>query len=274
MQIKFFCPHWGSESLPFEEFLHKVKSEGYDGVEMSLPLDKNNFQEVVQLLENYELLLIGQHWETVERDISLHMKEYESRLYHLAEAKPLFINSQTGKDYYSFGQNESLIKRAAEIEKSTGVKIVHETHRGKFSFAAHVCKGYLEAIPELQLCLDVSHWCNTAETFLYDQEEAVDLAIERTFHIHSRVGHTQGPQVTDPRCEEWQEALQRHLFWWDKVVNKFEAQGSELLTITTEFGPSPYMVQLPGSNESIASQWDINVFMKNLLKHRYASLSK
>lgn len=39
MKIKFFCPLWGSADLPMERFCEKVKKEGYDGVEMGLPLE-------------------------------------------------------------------------------------------------------------------------------------------------------------------------------------------------------------------------------------------
>jgi len=42
-----------------------------------------------------------------------------------------------------------------------------------------------------------------------------------------------------------------------------------ILTITPEFGPFPYMVSLPGTNEPIANQWEVNLFMMNLLKERY-----
>jgi hypothetical protein len=59
------------------------------------------------------------------------------RLRSLATAKPLFINSRTGKDYYSFEQNRELIKLAKTVSTETGVAVVHETHRGKLSFAIY-----------------------------------------------------------------------------------------------------------------------------------------
>jgi hypothetical protein len=266
MNLKFFCPHWGSEDLPFPVFAAKVKSAGFDGVEMSLPFDAVRNEETIKELQKNSLLLIAQHWETVDPAIELHRAKYEDRLRHLAAANPLFINTQTGKDYFSFEENKSLIDLAASIEKETGIKIVHETHRGKFSFAAHITKTYLEQLPHLELTLDVSHWCVVAESFLHDQQEALQLAIERTHHVHARVGYTQGPQVPSPKDALWKEAVEHHLQWWQKLVKHKIKNGEETLTITTEFGAPPYTVLLPQSHQPISDQWENNVFMMEYLK--------
>lgn len=98
------------------------------------------------------------------------------------------------------------------------MKIIHETHRGKSLFAAHVTQKYLTKIPNLRICLDVSHWCNVHESLLTDLHEEVDLAITKTDHIHSRIGHQEGSQINDPRAPELTEVLEAHLSWWDKVA--------------------------------------------------------
>jgi hypothetical protein len=269
MKILFFCPRWGQEDIAWNIFLERVKEAGYDGIEASLPLDAHEKENIVAELARQNLLLIGQHWETVNPNFNEHRHEYEMRLRGLAEAKPLFINSQTGKDYYSFEQNLQLIDLAATISVETGIHVVHETHRGKFSFAAHIAKYYFEQIPNLRITLDISHWFNTAETLLHDQQEAVELAISRADHIHSRIGFTEGPQVTDPRAPEWKETLGVHLDCWDKIIDLQKRKGRDYFTITPEFGAPPYMPLLPYTRQPIVDQWEVNVFMMNLLKERY-----
>ncbi len=269
MQILFFCPRWGQEQVEWDVFLQKVKQAGYDGVEASLPIDEEGKALILNGLEKYGLKFIAQHYETVEKDFGLHCRQFEQRLLNLAPAKPLFINSQTGKDYYTFDQNKQPIDLARNISKDTGIKIVHETHRGKFSFAAHITSQYLHKIEDLRITLDISHWCNTAESFLHDQQEAVDLAISRTDHIHSRVGYPEGPQVSDPRAPEWQEALDFHLQCWDKVHALKQKENAAYLTITSEFGAPPYLPLLPYTKQPVVSQWDVNVFMMDLLRERY-----
>ena len=115
MKILFFCPIWGNEDMDLSEFTVKVKAAGYDGVEMGLPFDKNEKQTILEAVKGQGLALIGQHYETLESNFSAHKSLYEKRLYNLAEAEPLFINSQTGKDYFSFEQNAGLIDLARKI---------------------------------------------------------------------------------------------------------------------------------------------------------------
>ncbi len=266
MELKYFCPMWGSEELEKEAFFRKVKDAGYDGVEMGLPFNQNEKANILTLIEKYGLELIVQHWETATSNFHEHKEEFRLRLENLATAKSLFINSQTGKDYFTFEQNAELIEIAKEISNKYNIKIIHEIHRGKFSFAAHVMESYLKKLPGLRIGFDVSHWCNVAESFLQDQTDAVDLAISRTDHIHARVGFPEGPQVPDPRVPEWQEALQVHLGWWKKIIENNREAGRKVFTVTTEFGPFPYMPILPFSRQPVSSQWDINIFMKDLLK--------
>lgn len=79
MKIQFFCPYWGSETLDFKAFLDKVRKAGYDGVEMSLPIDAKRKDEILGLLEQSGLQLVAQHWETLTTDFRLHKVEFQQR---------------------------------------------------------------------------------------------------------------------------------------------------------------------------------------------------
>ncbi|MFC0182698.1 hypothetical protein SAMN04515674_12127 [Pseudarcicella hirudinis] len=267
MNIKFYAPHWGN-TLSFDSFCQNVKSAGYNGVEMDLPFESSEKQAILETLQKHDLELIGQYWQSFESDLEEHAGNYEKYLRNLIEAKPVFINCQTGKDYFSFEQNKKLFDLAAQLSEESGIKIIHETHRGKSLFAAHITQNYLHNIPDLRITLDISHWCNVHESLLADQQAAVGLAISHTDHIHSRIGHPEGPQVNDPRAPEWAEVLQTHLNWWDQIV-RIHQKNDTVLTITTEFGPADYMPKLPYTQMPVANQWDINVHMMNLLKERY-----
>ncbi len=267
MNIKFYAPAWGNK-LPFDTFCKNVKEAGYDGVEMALPFEAKEKQEILSTFKKYNLEFIGQYFQSFERDHDSHAENYEKYLRNLIAAKPVFVNCQTGKDYFSFEQNKHLFDLAASISKETGVRIIHETHRGKSLFAAHIAQNYFKQIHDLRICLDISHWCNVHESLLADQHEAVELAITRADHIHTRIGHPEGPQVNDPRAPEWKDTLDTHLKWWDKIVGIHQKNNTPL-TMTTEFGPATYMPVLPYTQQPVGNQWEINVFMMNMLKKRY-----
>jgi sugar phosphate isomerase/epimerase len=183
--------------------------------------------------------------------------------------RPLYINNHSGKDFYSFEDNKKFIEYSLALAKETGILICHETHRGRMLYAAHVTREFLKSFPDLRLTLDISHWCNVHESLLADQKETVDLALDRTDHIHARIGHAEGPQVNDPRAPEWEPVVRQHFEWWDKIVERKKQKG-ERMTILTEFGPPDYMPTYPYTRQALADQWAINVYMMHLLRKKYS----
>lgn len=269
MNVKFFCPRWGSENIPFSTFINMVMSEGYDGVEISLPDSVTIQKEYLALLAEKGIPFILQHHQTDKKTANEYISEFVSRLEMLADAKPLFINSQTGKDFFSFEDNCRIIEKADEVEVKSGIPILHETHRGKFSFACHVMPGYLDIFPQIKITADFSHWANVSESLLEHQQETIDRIIPNVYHIHSRVGYPEGPQVNHPGAPENKSFLERHLEWWDAIIDKRKKQGDTEFTITSEFGPIPYMPALPFTGQPVSCQWKINKYMMTLLKERY-----
>ena len=269
MEIEFFCPYWGSEHLGYVPFLHKIKEAGYDGAEIILPYDSVAKDLIKKTAEALQLKIIALWGGVIEGDFLQSIKTYEAHLRNACSSKPLFVNIQTGKDHYSFDQNVQFINVANQIGEETGVKILHETHRGKFSFTANGMSAYFEKFPRMRITADFSHWCCVSESLLEDQQEHVDIAISRSDHIHARVGFSEGPQIPDPRTPEWSTTVDTHLLWWDKIIDFRKKAGAVLMTITPEFGPFPYMTKMPYTQLPITSQWEVNLYMKDLLKERY-----
>ncbi|WP_188746328.1 sugar phosphate isomerase/epimerase family protein [Parapedobacter defluvii] len=268
--MEFYCPRWGSENIPWQDFMDRVQAAGYDGIEYAIDtsVSMQELDMVWELADKRNLRLIAQHYGTDAADFGEHRDIYGCWLERLLAYPMAKLNSQTGKDWFTFDQNMELLALSGDMAGKADASVVHETHRGKFSFAAHVTERYLQKMPNLRLTLDASHWCNVAESLLEDQSRALHRAIGRTDHIHARIGYAQGPQVPDPRCPEWREARQVHLDWWDRVAKLKSGEGS-VLTVTPEFGPFPYMVHSPVNRKPLANQWTLNLWMMNVLKERW-----
>ena len=277
MKIDFFCPRWGSEDLSWPSFAKRIKNDGFAGVEVFPLGEMRKNEEMVAVLGDLGLSYILLHAELVEgADFDRYLDALERNLYALLsyqnrEAKPRFIVTQTGREYYTKAQMEACFALCDRISQESSIPIIQETHRNKWSYAAHVVKDYLVSFPQLELALDLSHWVCVSESYLEDQQDAVDLAIRCTKHVHARVGHPQGPQVTDPRTPENREALNHHLAWWDQWIDHLERMGHSSTTNTPEFGPHPYMAYLPHTRRPVAEQYEINCWMKRLLEARYAA---
>ena len=255
-----------------DEFCAKVKKEGYDGVELWWPTDNKKAQdEIFTALKKYNLE-IGFLCGGGQRDPQEHLEFYKKMIDAAAKQqvqRPLYINNHSGRDHYSFEQNKKFIEHTTVLAKETGISIVHETHRSRMLFAAHVTKEFIEKIPELRINLDISHWCNVHESLLSDQTAAVQLALDRADLIHARIGHPEGPQVNDPRAPEWENVVKQHFEWWDIVVERKKKNG-ERMVFLTEFGPPDYMPTMAYTRQPLADQWAINVHMMNLLRKRYS----
>jgi sugar phosphate isomerase/epimerase len=268
-QLKVLATNWGFQGST-DAFCAKAKAEGYDGIEMWWPTTQKDADDLFIALKKYQLevgFLTAGH----QSNYSEHLATFKQMVTAAATNKiqrPLYINCHSGKDYFSFEENKALVDYTMELAKQTGIKICHETHRSRMLFAAPVGKTFMQQIPGLRITLDISHWCNVSESLLADQPETVNLAIQRTDHLHARIGHAEGPQVSDPRAPEWDDAVKAHFTWWDEIV-KIKKQKGEVLTVLTEFGPPDYMPTLPYTRQPVADQWAINVHMMHLLRKRY-----
>jgi len=272
MNVLFFCTRWGSDAIGLKKFVEKALAAGYDGIEAGVPSDlpAAELEELFSEAGRHHLRVILQHYDTYEADFEEHKRRYAAWFEKIKPYRPFLINSQTGKDFFSMQQNLEIIAIADGFSARYNIPVVHETHRNKFSFACHITHAYLQAEPSLRLALDISHWVNVAESFLDDQPQAVSMALERAAHIHARVGFPEGPQVPDPRDPRWAEAVETHCRWWDRIVEQTHRHDTgATVTFTPEFGPYPYLINTPFTDEPIANQWDINVHMMQLLRSRY-----
>lgn len=274
MKIDFYCPRWGFEHIDWNTFLSRVKTAGYVGVEW-FPYSENvDFAEVLHQLQKFDLKLCIV-MTVIRQNLTFedYLKQLRADLLNFTRLNPLFISAQTGREYFNPKQIEQCLACCAEVSQESGIPIYQETHRNKWAFAAHQVYPVLKTNADFMLTLDVSHWFCVSESYLQDQQEAVELAILRTKHIHARIGHTQSSQVADPKAPEYQQALLEHLKIWDRYVALQHANGTETITITPEFGPPPYLTVIDKNTPADETQWQFNLWMKDLLIKRY-ELSK
>jgi len=268
--LKILATNWGYRGT-LDELCAAVKKEGYDGLELWWTEKSEAQKEMVAALKKHGLE-VGFLCGGSQPDFDTHLASFKKAIDGAStfkELKPLYINCHSGRDYFSYAQNKAFIDYTTRASSQSGIPIYHETHRSRMLFAAHVARNFIEQNPALRLTLDISHWCNVHETLMQDQAETVALALSRTDHIHARIGHPEGPQVNDPRAPEWEQTVKAHLAWWDTVVADKKKNGQPL-TILTEFGPPHYLPTVPFTNQPLADQWAINVYMMRMLRERYA----
>jgi hypothetical protein len=269
MKIKILSPQWGHEHLDMATFLAKIKGVGYDGIDTWIPENAADKRTLFNYLQANEMYIVSHQHRAHGSTFTAFKASYIKELYECAEPGPLLINSHTGKDYFSLAENLELVDAAQEFSAKTGIMVAHETHRGRFGYSPQITAEGLNLRPELKITADFSHWVCVTESMLENFKDILDEAIKRSVYIHARVGFEEGPQVADPAAPEWKYALSKFLGWWDSIVYFNADSNRDILPITTEFGPEPYMPKMPFSKTSVADQFAINCWMKDLLIERY-----
>lgn len=268
MRIKYFCSWWGLDHLGLESMLKKIKTAGFDGVEIGIPFNEKDKDYLKYLLKKYGLDIIAHQYQA-SGNFNEYKFSFKNSLENAAQFNPIFINSHTGRDFWTTEQNLEILDIAKRIESKYGISIIHETHRKHFLFSTLTANIFFKLEKELKITADFSHWTCVSETLLEDQQEITNEAISRSEHIHARIGYEQGPQISDPRAVEWEFHLITFTNWWEKILNRFKNESREYLTITPEFGPIPYTWKLPYSYSPISNFFEINCWMKDYLKEKF-----
>ena len=264
-KIHFFQTDWGN-TLPMDAFLAKAKAAGYDGVELWMPAGEDKKNSLKEGLKKYELEVIFLHGTARNLPIEEALRVYEVGLQEILAWKPIKVNSHTGNDFWTSEQNLAFIALGDRYAKQVGIPVLHETHRGRFSYTLPEAVSMLRKFPNLKYTLDVSHWMVVHERLLTESDPLLQEIFPSVDHIHARVGFAEGPQVPNPAAPEWKNEVKAHLDIWEKIIR---SQTGKVFTVTTEFGPPPYMATVPFTNQPLADQWEANVWMMNALKSRF-----
>ena len=264
MNLVFTKSKWEMWDDPLRDFLRRAVQDGFEAVEVYLPALSESPAQIRKAIDDHGLGLVAQII-TEGSTPDQHLESFRARIDFAAETEPMFINCHSGRDIFTFEDNVRIINAGNQRAASFGLKLTHETHRGRPTYNAIDTARYLEAIPEMLINADFSHWFCVHESDLLDQPHNVDAAITRAHHIHARVGFGEGPQVPDPLAPEWHGTTARFVALWQKIIDVRADRGDPWLTITPEFGPPPYMPCEPHTTRPLADAWTVNVaFMKHL----------
>lgn len=269
MKLLILCTQWGSEQLQLEDFFSRVKEAGYDGIDTWMPEDANERKKFISLLDEYQLNIVSHQHQAKGNNIKEFCKSLEYYLHLSMECNPLLINSHSGRDYFSLDEQLKLIDTVEEFSVKHNIVVAHETHRGRIGYSPYNAMELFKHRSSMKITADFSHWTCVTESWLEHSPEIMEEAIRRTKHVHARVGYTQGPQIPDPRLQAWKEPVGFFLGIWKQIIEYQKSIGTDFFTMTTEFGPPPYMWTNLSDGLPVVSQWNINCYMMSLLRNSF-----
>ncbi|KAJ5679050.1 hypothetical protein N7462_007294 [Penicillium macrosclerotiorum] len=236
----------------------QLKSQGYIGVEVDIHgiVPERDFGRLRQICDQSGLeigaMLHSSWFQYVgPRPNGLkaedHLQTYRELLYLIRPLRPVTINFQSGEDAWDLEESIKFYKGTIEVDKELGVsgRIYHETHRNRSLFTPYTTQCILEAVPQLRITADFSHWMVGLERLLDIGEgdrAMIDAIIPHVSHIHARIGTTQAsqcPEPLNPVFEQERECFERI---WTKIIHsQFQQNGPNAnITFVPEYGPFPY----------------------------------
>lgn len=256
MRLIYCKSKWEMGGASIERFLDRVVADGYDGVEIAVAFESEEPGVIGARCAERGLTLIAQMVTSGEGPRE-HRDSLDRGFEQCVAASPHAVNSQTGRDIFPLAENIRILERAIGHSERSGVPFYHETHRGRPTFCGPMTMDLIDALGGLELTADISHWMCVHESDLADQPEALEALVARSRHIHARVGFEEGPQVSNPLGESSRRWTEASLAIWRRIIECRRQAGAELLTITPEFGPIPYMpVGVDG--QPVADAWETN----------------
>jgi sugar phosphate isomerase/epimerase len=266
MPLKVFKTLWGFDG-DYLAAVGQALGDGYDGIEGPAPLDTMLRDEFAAAMREAGLLYIqeictgGDYVPNRQATVAAHLHDLESGMARGASLAPLFVTSMAGCDAWPEAQSIAFFEQAMVLAEGLGVPLNFETHRSRCLFNPWITRRVVEALPQIRLTADYSHWCVVCERLIDTELDVLQAIAPHVQHIHARVGYAQGPQVPHPAAPEHAEALAAHQRWWEMIWQAQQQAGQQRHTMTPEFGPDGYLQQLPFTAAPVADLRAINHWM-------------
>jgi hypothetical protein len=270
MKLNFHKSFWEgpcNNAQDLKELLKRTSNDGYIGTELFLPFFEFDADSTLKAHAEFDLSIIT-GIATEGENVQAHIKSMNAQIERAVEFNPVLINSHTGRDIFSLEDNLLIFENALKLEQKYNITITHETHRFRPTFSTFDTEKIIKALPELKLNLDISHWMVVHESDLSDQLARLACIFPHVHHIHARVGFEEGPQITNPQDELWENHLENHVNLWQNVINLAKQRDQKSFTITPEFGPFPYAHVQPNTHQPLTDIWAANNFMQQHLKEK------
>jgi len=281
MEIQLFKTLWGHEGALAEAAV-LCQEAGFHGIEGPVPSDPGEREAFIATLGEASLDLIaevctatppGFYVPTPGATPDDHLRSLREGIERSLPASPRFINTMAGSDAWTFREKVDFHAAIVSLEAEYGIAISVETHRGRPLNSAWVARDILLEVPGLKLTCDFSHFVVVAERLVMDEHpDILTLCADHAFHLQTRVGYNQGPQVPDPRAPEHAGDLAAHERWWDEIWESQLRRGFTVSTLTPEFGPDGYLHCEPFTRKPVADLWDVNRWIALRQRDRFQEL--
>ncbi|MCM3634304.1 sugar phosphate isomerase/epimerase [Paenibacillus camelliae] len=252
---------WGMNGLErsaeysLEQKIEMIAEAGFDGINGFIPSPKDA-ERWSKLLERYRLSLSVNAYPKTCNDMAILLKQ--AKQYGAIQ----HINVQVMTPFLIDNGAIELLRGIHELSEKAGIPAYIETHRGTITQDLLRTVSYVEALEQLRLTIDMSHYVVAGEmhTISNEAEALMQKLLERTSAIHARVSNGEQVQVdVGPSGEH--PMLQHFERWWSSGMKHWRkvARNGDVLPFIVELGPPPYAITVDDygqRRQEISDRWE------------------
>ncbi|WP_158805023.1 MULTISPECIES: sugar phosphate isomerase/epimerase [unclassified Acidisoma] len=273
-RLLFFQSLWamepsppGGAAEPLETILDRIKESGFDGVATHF-YDPATVTPLMAALAERGLQIEGQVFPQTIDDLKPAL-ELAARFgcHHLtlqADVRPRRV-----------AEAVCLLDGWAGLGREAGIDVNFETHRNRITNDLLFTLDLLDALPDLRLTIDLSHYVVAREIYLpiSDETEAmIRRVIGQGWALHGRVATAHQVQVPLSFPQHLPYVAQ-FIDWWALALadwHRRAAPGASL-SFLCELGPQPYAIS--GANgQDISDRWAEALMMRDAVRARWNAI--
>ena len=248
--------------LSHEDICLKVKDAGFVGLALDLGAsDVNEANAIRPYLEKNDLIpLIVAFPKTVSsfEDTLKMAKDFGSPFVDvIGQVTPLSVDGMI-----------PIIRAWLEMSEKIGMPIQFETHRNCITNDLYSTLLLLDAVPEMRLCADLSHYVVDREFWFPLGTRDLNLIsriIERSDSFQGRVASRQQIQLQlhFPQNQKWVEIFKN---WWREGIQSWKRRNSEGdFLFLCELGPPEYAITNELGHE-MSNRWEESLTIKSWIE--------
>lgn len=243
----------GVAERSMSECFQMIADAGYDGVCIDPSVAEiANYADIGPLCEEFELGCMMNAFPYAADEL-LPLLEFAKELNACA------VNVIGGVMPINASDAVPVIQRWRDDAECIGVPLLFETHRDSLLNDLFFTLQVLDAVPDLRLCADLSH-------FVVDREMRIPLREADRAYIHRILEHSdsfQGRvanreqvqvQINFPQHQEWVDTFRS---WWKTGMRLWRKRNASDATLRflCELGPPPYAITDANQRE-LSDRWD------------------
>jgi hypothetical protein len=236
-----------------EECFEMIAAAGYDGVAVDLgSIVMDNARACLPFVQKHGLgCIVNAFPKTVSglRPVLDMAKEFDARFVNIiGQVMPVTVEGAI-----------PVIRAWMDQSEEAGMPVLFETHRNCITNDLLFTLSLLDAVPEMRLCADLSHFVVDREfplPLLPRDRAFIDRILDRSDSFQGRVAGREQIQLplAYPQHQKWVELFKG---WWEQGIRGWRARAKEgeIFNFLCELGPPDYAMTGPDGYE-LSDRWE------------------